>query len=224
LNISANEGKGVFALSPVTEAEQVFLTAVKSTLPIGQSIKYDGRSGAELRSPYSERMVLKFKLGDHKLELQASSDESEKVVRDIRDAAFLSGGELVLQGYTEENGLTVEFCVTFCQHCKSPIIGGFRAHWKTCQSCSDKCSHEWTEGMVNNGGLPGYGEHCSKCGIGKPKTEGERERTKIEQELDIQNKLGVKIYYKGEGLPQTPEQAIEMNRLVKRYRRAKARR
>jgi hypothetical protein len=76
--------------------------------------------------------------------------------------------------------------------------------------------------MTINKGLPGFGEYCSKCGTGKPLAEGEREKTKIEQELEIQNKLGIMIAYKN-GPPHSPKQALEMNRVVKRYRRAKAR-
>lgn len=225
MNIRENEEKGLFTLSPTNGDEEAFLVAVKTSLSIGQSLEYNGRSGAEIRAPYSERMILAFKLEGQRHEIQASSDESEDVIRSIRDAVFLSAGKLILQGHSEADGkIAVDFCTTFCKLCNAPIISPMRTHWKVCRACSDKCSHEWKEGMVNNGGLPGYGEYCSKCGTGKPQAEGERKRTKIEQELDIQNKLGIKIVYKGDDPPRNPEEAIKMNRLIKRYRRAKVRR
>jgi hypothetical protein len=79
--------------------------------------------------------------------------------------------------------------------------------------------------MVHGGsaGNMGMGEFCGKCGRGKPEHEGTRKKSQVERKLEVQWELGMTVLYKGDGPIKTPQQAVKMHRLVRRYRKAQAR-
>lgn len=166
LNIQANNEKGVFSFRPSNEEEDAFLKAVTAARQPGGKIKYNGRSSATVGSPCYERMVLNFLLDGRELKFNASDDQSEEVIRRIREVAFFVTGALVFIDQTEvDDKFVVNFCVACCQLCNNSIIERGCADWKTCESCIEKCKHDWTLGLKKD--LSGSGEYCSKCGASK---------------------------------------------------------
>lgn len=171
-----DKAEGTINLSPATSEEEILIDRIATDIKKGGQLEYNGRDGAEHGTPYTERMELFFKLGGDKVTLAASSDESEPVVRDIRDAIFFGGGGLhvVNVRFDVATGRkSLDVCVNFCQHCNVPLVKMGRVEWRTCEACVAKCEHHYVRGAMHGGsaGQLASGLFCDKCGCGKPDDE-----------------------------------------------------
>ncbi len=158
-------------------------------------------------------------VGSIELVLQGTTQEDKREVGRIRDMCFFGSSGLIFIGEADVDGKRAIITTgRRCKHCGAGMICYSDCEWKTCDVCAAKCEHNYVRGMIHGGsvGDMGVGEYCDRCGRGKPKVEGEREKTKIEHHLAIENELGMKVIYK-DGPPITPRQAVEVNRLVRRH-------
>ena len=243
MKIIVDEKKGTFTIVPMTEAEETKISAVLSVLTPDQVLDYQGRS----RDPENTKYVqAHFHIGGAKkkvretkgnitfigskmeggieLTLQGTSDDDKNEVGGIRDVCFFGAAGLIFIESTEVDGKkSMVVTAKKCKHCGANMISLSSCEWSTCSACAEKCEHVYVEGMVHGGGLDiGVGLFCEKCGRGKPKEPGEREKTVIEQHLDAEKKLGVHVVYK-DGPPVNPEQAVQFNRMARGYAKSKAR-
>lgn len=159
------------------------------------------------------------------LVLHGTTEEDKHEVSRIRDMCYYGSSGLIFIGEVEVDG--VKAIVTTglrCKHCDAGMIYYYNCEWKTCDACAAKCEHNYVRGMIHGGevGDMGVGEYCDKCGQGKPRVEGEREKSKIEHHLAVEKELGVNVIYK-DGPPTTPRQAVEVNRLVRRHSKSRRR-
>ena len=164
-------------------------------------------------------------VGGVKLTLVGTTEEDKHEVGRIRDMCYFGSGGLIFIGETEVDGKkTIVTTGLRCRHCGAGMIRYSDCEWKTCDACAAKCEHNYVRGMIHGGGVGdmGVGEYCDKCGRGKPKAEGEREKSKIEHHLAVEKELGVNVIYK-DGPPVTPRQAVEVNRLVRRHSKSRRR-
>lgn len=151
--------------------------------------------------------------------LQGTTEEDKHEVGRIRDTCYFGSGDLIFLGETEVDGKkAIVITGLRCKHCGAGMIRYSDCEWRTCAVCAAKCEHNYVRGMIHGGsvGELGIGEFCDKCGRGKPRVEGEREKTKIEHHLAVEKELGVNVIYK-DGPSITPRQAVEVGRLVRRY-------
>ena len=168
--------KQIITLSAANSAEVTFLRQFASKSR-GFGLKYNSREGADPNDPRDKRMILFFFFDKAKVKLAAANDESEEIVRDMRDALFFSGGSGLFFLESREKGGTffVDVCLSFCKHCKMPLIDMGRCEWRTCEACVAKCEHDYDRGSVHGGSAQvlSVGEFCNKCGRGKPNDEVE---------------------------------------------------
>lgn len=225
MKASRNCEKGTLTLQPSTEAETSALREIQASVPPGQLLKYAGRKGADPNDPTSERMQLSFTLDGGRFDLIATADEDEDPIRYTRDAIFFGGGGLIFLGHQEVDGApALEFSVAHCKLCSKPLITMSECEWKTCDECRNDCAHEYETGFVHGGdvGDAAVGEFCSKCGRGKPRPEGARKKSQLENHLEVQRKLGVDMLYEnmaGAG----PEDVVQAKRLARRLIRSRQR-
>lgn len=153
-----------------------------------------------------------------KLTLVGTTEEDKHEVGRIRDTCYLGSGGLIFLGETEVNGKkAVVMTAKRCKHCGTGMIGYVDCEWSTCDTCAAKCGHNYVHGAIRGGGTDiGVGEFCDKCGRGKPKAEGEREKSVIEHHLAVEKELGVTVLYK-DGPPTTPRQVVELERLARHH-------
>ena|SRR3989344_848223 len=159
------------------------------------------------------------------LVLRGTTEEDKHEVGRIRDMCYFGSGGLIFIGETEVDGKKAIVTTGLrCKHCGAGMIRYSDCEWKTCDACAAKCEHTYVPGMIHGGGVGdmGVGEFCDKCGRGKPKAEGEREKSKIEHHLAVEKELGVHVIYK-DGPPTTPRQAVEVNRLIRRHSKSRRR-
>ena len=158
------------------------------------------------------------------LVLRGSTEEDKHEVGRIRDMCYFGSGGLILIGETEVDGKKAIVATgKRCKHCGVGMIRYFDCEWRTCDACAAKCEHNYVRGMIHGGGTDmGVGEFCDKCGRGKPRAEGEREKSVIEHHLAVEKELGVNVIYK-DGPPITPRQAVEVGRLARRYNKSRRR-
>lgn len=164
-------------------------------------------------------------VGGVKLVLRGSTEEDKHEVGRIRDTCYFGSGGLIFIGETEVDGKkAIVTTAKRCKHCGAGMIRYSDCEWSTCDACAAKCEHNYVRGMIHGGGVGdmGVGEYCDKCGRGKPKAEGERERSVIEHHLAVERELGVNVIYK-DGFPINPQQAVEVNRLVRRHSKSRRR-
>lgn len=180
MKVKIAQDRGLIILSPTKDTSDNWLKEHIGFLPPvvpGKrlEIKYDGRSGADHSSDYSQRMGLGFKIDkDQKIELRASNNPSEKAIRKIRDAVFYGSGRLFLLGFQEvKSGHLVYACVNFCKHCQAPLCAFGECEHQICAGCRERCNHVYTRGIVHGGRAQKLGEglFCEKCGMGKRRSK-----------------------------------------------------
>jgi len=159
-----------------------------------------------------------------KLTLVGTTEEDKHEVGHIRDTCYFGSGGLIFIGETEVDGKkSIITTAERCKHCGAGMIRYFDYKWSICDACAAKCEHNYVHGAIHGGGTDiGVGEFCDKCGRGKSKTEGEREKSVIEHHLAVEKELGVNVIYKDEP-PVTPRQAVEVGRLARRYSKSRRR-
>jgi hypothetical protein len=199
VHITRNDEKATWTLIPTTPDEEKTLASVASLLSVGNKIEYHGRTtdpddenavsvhfnaggkharrttygkngGSSTRSVY---------VGGVTLVLIGSTPEDKNEIACIRDTCF---------DQTEVDGkFALLFTAKHCKHCGAPILKMGRCEWSTCDTCVEKCDHEWETGAIHGGGIDlGLGEICGKCGIGKPKADDEPEKSPFAHALAYQ--------------------------------------
>lgn len=160
-----------------------------------------------------------------KLVLRGSTEDDKHEVNRIRDTCYFGSGGLIFIGETELDGKkSIITTAKRCKHCGAGMIRYSDCEWSTCDACAAKCEHNYVRGAIHGGGTDiGVGEFCDKCGRGKPKAEGEREKTVIEHHLAAEKEGVVDLLIYKNGPPTTPRQAVEMNRLVRRHSKSRRR-
>jgi hypothetical protein len=237
MQIIRNKEVANFIFVPTEEKETEVLNQIIAIAKPDDKMTYGGRNGGDGDKPF----VVYLHLGSHteenmtihrdeevggvKLELRGSGEDSDNEVRLIRDVCFFGSGGLIFLGTCEVDGKTaIIVTASKCKLCGGPMISMASCEWRTCDACASKCEHDYVSGMVHGGnvGNMGIGEFCDKCGRGKPEPEGARKKNQIERELEVERELGVKVFYK-EGPVQTPREAAELNRVIRRHHKALSR-
>lgn len=241
MKIISNTELGTLTLIPVETGEESVISSICDVLKPEDEMQYDGREDnddgkvcavtfrikSEKKEEVGTRGNVTFRrnvfVGGITLILRGSTDEDKCEVPRIRDACFFSSCGFIFIGETNIDGKrAIITTVSRCKHCGANMIRRRECEHKTCDACAAKCEHHYIRGLVHGNVDVGVGEYCSKCGRGKPRAEGEREKTRIEQHLAAGRELGMQIFY-DDGPPFTPEQAVEYERLARRYRRSKQR-
>lgn len=158
------------------------------------------------------------------LVLRGSTEEDKHEVGRIRDTCYFGSGGLIFIGETEVGGKkAIITTAERCKLCGAGMIRYLDCEWSICDACAAKCEHNYVRGAIHGGGTDfGVGEFCDKCGRGKPKAEGEREKSVIEHHLAAEKEPGVNILYKN-GFPGTSHQAVDLGRLARRYSKSSQR-
>lgn len=156
-----------------------------------------------------------------KLVLQGTTEEDKREVGRIRDMCYFGSGGLIYIGETEIDGKKAIITTGLrCKHCGSGMIRHADCEWKTCDACAAKCEHTYVQGTIHGGNLDiGFGEFCDKCGRGKPKINGSREKSVVEHHLAVEKELGITVIYT-DGPLIGPRQAVEAARLIRRHKKS----
>ncbi|MBI4088035.1 hypothetical protein HY418_01475 [Candidatus Kaiserbacteria bacterium] len=158
------------------------------------------------------------------LVLRGSTEEDKHEVGRIRDTCYFGSGGLIFIGETEVDGKkSIITTAKRCKHCGAGMIRWSNCEWGTCDACAAKCEHNYVRGAIHGGGTDiGVSEFCNKCGRVKPKSEGEREKSRLEHHLAAEREVGINVLYK-DGPSVTPRQAVEVGRLARRYDKSRRR-
>lgn len=231
-------------LVPVEAGEAEVLASMLATLKPEDKLVYGGRekdgegdkfckihlhvgSHKEERTEVRGKITIRCTLnvGGVELVLCGSTEEDKQEVGRIRDTCYFGSGGLIFLGEAEVDGKRVMVTTAKrCKHCQAGMIRHTECEWSTCDACAGKCEHNYVRGAIHGGGTDiGMGEFCDKCGRGKPKTKGEREKSVLEHHLAaVRENVVDELIYK-DGPPNTPEEVVNLNRLVRRYAKSKAR-
>ena len=238
MKIIRDEEKATCTLVPVeTEEEQVLLSMIGVLKP-GDKIRYHGRSqdGEDDKfckiylyaGGHEERQTIDnvsemVQVDSIELILVGSAEEDKHNVNQLRDCCYFGhvGGLIFLNEVEAGGKKAIVVTAGLCKLCGGQMINRVACEWEVCDACAGKCAHKYERGAIHGGGLDiGIGWFCGICGRGKPKTEGERKKTQLEQHLAVERELGIMIMYE-RGF--TPEQAVGAERLLRGYRRARSR-
>ena len=243
MKIVRNDQLATWTFVPVEEGEDQVLADIIAILKPEDMLSYGGRTrddkeykfcilyfhaGSE-EKPDREvdgnvTICRTLHIGGVKLVLRGSSEEDKDENWSIRGCGNYSGG-IIFLGETDVDGKK-SIIVTGgrCKHCGAGLLD---SEWNTCDACATKCEHVYTKGAIHGGGLNiGVGYSCDKCGRVKPKAEGEREKTPMEQFLAAEKDLGIVVFHRtrGEEYPLTSQQVIARERLSRRYLKSLRRR
>jgi hypothetical protein len=162
LQIKTEKKSGAFVLVPKTSQDQQFLSAV-TALKIGSRLTYRSRPcGADVESPYTERMVLSFTVEGEIVFLMASSNASEKILRLIRDACYMAKGIYFLDHSRAHGKIIARLHLGLCKYCENSVADYNSASSAICNRCAIKCVHK--------PGYLGMKERCSICHRSIPRT------------------------------------------------------
>lgn len=169
MQVYRNVGKGIISLRPSTAEESKVLREIASQVRPGTPIRYIGRSGAQVRSPYTEHMVLHLSIIGADLYLATKSTKWEQNVRLVRDAFYFGGSDaFVVSTETVGGKPALNITIAKCKDCGCNLIEMGRCQWRTCETCArTKCEHHFDVGAVMDSdgpGCVGVGEYCSRCG------------------------------------------------------------
>jgi len=206
---------------PVKPDEEQVIASITAMLKPEDKLSYGGCQQDEAGR---NRIVHLHAVGGIELVLQGSTEEDKQQVGSIRDTCYFGSGGLIFIGETEVDGKkSIITIAKRCKYCNAGMIRYSDCEWNTCDVCAAKCEHNYVLGAIHGGGTDiGAGEFCDKCGRGKPQADGERWKTVIEHHLAVEKRLGIKVLYK-DGFPGTPRQAVEINRLARRYSKSRRR-
>ncbi len=231
MKIIRDETLATLVFVPVERNEKRWVSLLVKTLKVGDLIKYDGREDDQndhrfcdihLRfGNWSEQKCAKRLrndntyswskvVGGYKLKVRGSTEEDRHHVNRVRNGACYVG-QLVFLGEVEVDGQrAIILTIFYCPHCGVAMIDSCSCKWRICNACSAKCEHNWVEGLVKGGGIPGghgVGKFCDKCGRGKMPTRRQKKMSQAEHALELERKLGFKTIYKN--TPLTPRQIVE---------------
>lgn len=241
MRVIRDEAAATIKLVPIEEGEGKLLALIAETLQPGSKIHYRGRK-TEADEKYcsvllnaggiGERQVRKHGngtltelvlVGGVDLELKGSTEDDKREISRIRDMCFFGTSGMFFLGEVDYEGTkALLFTGSLCQLCGAQMIKRSACEWRTCDACAAKCEHNHVKGAIHGGVDIGVGEYCSLCGRGKPKHENEREKSVLEHHLAVERELGIQIFYE-EGPVATPQEAVELNRLYRRWKKAKSR-
>ena len=212
MQIESDRVVGLLSFTAETDEEGEVLKAINSTIKFGRVLPYEGRGGVNHPNvPLDQHMWLRFSydVGGKKFELLATTEESEKIVRQMRDALYYGGGGLIFVGYYIRNGKHfAQFAIGACRVCHKPVISRVECEWRYCDTCAEKCEHRYERGAVHGDGVDlGVGEFCGNCGRAKPKVEGEQEKPLYDHHIAAEQELGVRVFY--QNLPGITPQMIK---------------
>ena len=242
MKITRDESVATYTITPVDGKEEEKITAAVGFLKPGDRFIHRGRRYDE-ESHRTTTLILQaggeskwesrkesewvtitemVYVGGIEIEFQ-TAEGGEEMLGQIAMTSYYSGG-LVFLGVTEVYGkksLTVTG--TYCKNCGAAIVDSGRCEWGICEACVQKCEHDYKVGAIHGARVDiGVGEFCGKCGRGKPRPEGEREKNLIEHHLAAQRELGVYVFYPNKS-PCTPEGQVKAARLFRRWVRSKER-
>jgi hypothetical protein len=230
-----------FTFVPVEADEEQVIASIAAMLKPEGKLSYGGRGRdgdddkfctvhlhaggrEEKRSETSGNVTMHHTVHVDSVELilRGSTDEDKREVNCIRDTCYFGSDGLIFVGETEVDGKkSIIITAKRCKHCGAGMIRYSDCDWSTCDACAAKCEHNYVRGAVRGGGTDiGVGMFCNKCGRGKPKAEGEREKSVIEHHLAAEKELGMTVLYSGE-FPGTPRQAVELARLARSYNKSR---
>lgn len=204
VHITRNDEKGIWSLVPATSNEAETLSSVANFLPVGTKMSYMGR---ETDPDDGNALALSFNAGGKgsrvtkgsatsidyvggvSFTLVGTTPEDKEELKGMRDTCYMASSGLILieilRASRAQPGLL--FTAEFCKHCNAPMIKMGRCEWKTCDACVDKCDHDWKTGAIHGGGIDiGVGEACRYCGIRKPKSDNEPEKSPLAHALAYQ--------------------------------------
>lgn len=193
---------------PVKVTEEQIIASIAAMLKAEDKLSYGGRGrdsddekfctvhlhagGREEERVETDRNVTVHRtvhVDSVELVLQGTTEEDKHEVGRIRDMCYFGSDGLIFIGEAEVDGKKAIITTgSRCKHCGAGMIRYSDCEWKTCDACAAKCEHNYVRGMIHGGGVGdmGVGEYCDKCGRGKPRVEGEREKTKIEHHLAVE--------------------------------------
>lgn len=234
VKIIRDETLATLTFVPVERNEKRWLSLLIKTLKVGDLIKYDGREddrddhrfcdihlrfGKWSKKKEAERLrndgsySWSNVVDGYKLKLSGSTEQDRYKVNDIRNGACYVG-QLIFLGEVEVDGQrAIVLTIFYCPHCGVAIIDSCSCEWRTCNVCAAKCEHNWVEGLVKGGGIPGghgVGKFCDKCGRGKMPTRRQKKMSQAEHAIEIERKLGFKTIYKN--TPLTPHQVDRLQK------------
>ena len=233
MRIIRDEKSATLTFVPVEMAEEQIVASIAAILKPEDRLSYGGRSQdgddakfciihlhaggrEEWRAETCGGMTVHHTVHIDSVELvlRGSTEEDKHEVGRIRDMCFFGSSGLIFICETEVDGKrSIVTTGLRCKHCGAGMIRYNDCEWKTCDACAAKCEHNYVRSMIHGGGLDiGIGEACNKCGRGKPKTEGGREKTQLEHHLAVERELGVNIIYKN--TPLTPSQIDHLQKVV----------
>lgn len=241
MKIIRDEDLATLTLVPVEPEEEQVIAVISAMLKPEDRLCYDGRSEdgdgdkfckihlhagghREERREISGKatLVRQVYVDSIELILRGSTEDDKHEVGRIRDICFFGSSGLIFLEETEVDGKKA--IVTTGKRCKLCGVGMIKraaCEWSTCDECAAKCEHNYIRGAFHGGGVDiGVGDFCSICGRGKPKEEGVRRKTQIEQHLAVEKELGMLVLYDHDGIPLTPRQLVQLNRLARRYEKA----
>ena len=243
MKIIRDDQLATLTLIPVEGNEEQIITSIVAILKPEDKLSYGGRGrdgdddkfcaiylhAGGRKEKQSETignvtMIHTVHVDSVKLTLIGTTEEDKHEVNRIRNTCYFGSGGLIFIGETEVDGKkAIITTAERCKHCGAGMIYYLDCEWSTCDACVAKCEHNYVRGAIHGGSTDiGIGQFCNKCGRGKPKAEGEREKSVIEHHLAVEKELGVKVIYK-DGPPINPRQAVEVNRLVRRHSKSRRR-
>ena len=221
---------------PVESNEVKWLSLLIKTLKKGDLVHYDGREDdkedrrfcdihlrfgkwqkKERTKKYKNGSSFRWSeiVGGHKLKIRGSTEQDRHEVNRVRNGACYVGSLVYLNEVEVDGQRSVVFTIGYCPHCGVAMIDSTSCEWRICNACAAKCKHNWVEGLVKGGGIPGghgVGKFCDKCGRGKMPTKRQKKMSQAEHALELERKLGFLTIYKN--TPLTPRQIVEREKAV----------
>lgn len=211
MRIIKDEVSATLTFVPVEQDEEQTLISIAQILKPGAKMSYGGRDrdcGSDkfsvviLHAKSTVKGAKKAKREEVELILRGSTEDDKYAVNGIRNTCFFGSGELIFISTIDVEGKkAIVVTAMHCKICGKPMIDSTSCECKTCKDCSAKCHHKYERGAVHGPSLEiGLGEFCSKCGRGKPKAEGELEKSQFERQLEVEQELGIVVLDKSSGL------------------------
>lgn len=101
-----------------------------------------------------------------KIHFDLSEVKDEDALYAMRDFGYFTGG-LMIQGDSSSKQMRLGSRAS-CKECEGQLLSHVELDWKICDSCSERCEHEYEEGVGQANGHLAYLPFCTKCGRGDP--------------------------------------------------------